>query len=1096
MMRRSIRSAMRVGLMAGAATALAWAAPAAAQGHHHFHVPAGDAARTVQTVAIQAGVQVIAPNADLAGVHTPALDGDYTPAEAMRRLLAGSGLTVSEQGDGTLVVQHAVPGTQNPTGADSAMPGMEGPPIAEDQIVVTGTRIKRPGFDTLEAAFVTDANQIERRGYTSVAQALNETPGFVPSGVDPVGTGQGTFNAGQSFADFFGLGSQRTLTLVNGRRFVSSSTIAGSGSAAAPGDQVDLNLIPTELIARVETVAIGGAPVYGADAIAGTVNVILRDDFHGIRLSGQYGITEKGDAPGFNLRGAVGTNFAGGRGNVAVAAEYDRQDGLLVSARTGARVELPNATGGPPANIVAHDLVFGTMTPGGLPYSPLTFQPLVDGQGHPLQFGTGGNLVPFNLGQSLFPVSPILNLFADGGSGLNFADTMTLLAPTRRILVNGIGHYDITPGITFFTEATYAHSRGDEISDLAAFADPYEVGNFIPISINNAFLSPSARATMVANGTNTVLLGRNLSDILYGNGPAFRTTTDLFRIVGGLRGGFGLFGHPANWDVSFNYGRSHSLTETTYINDARFNEAVDAVVNGSGQIVCASGNPSCVPLDLFGVGQASPAALAYVDEHGSALSINTQAVANANLRGSLPFKVSTLPIDFNIGAEYRRETGLFRPDSVLSQDFNLLGFTYASAYQGQSGHYDTREVYGELSVPLVSDGMHWPLLRSVSVDGAARYVSNSIAGGDVTWSAGGRIAPRLPGVLDGLLFRGVYMRAIRAPAITELFSGASPTRDGIADPCDATRFNTGPNPSARSANCTAALAALGTTPQNFHATTFALSALGTVSGNPNLQNEKARSWSLGAVFQPPHIPGLRVAADWSHIHLTGGIESLAIGTIINACYDSSDYPNNSACQAFQRLTQSQVGPGSANPTRVTGDIANGYHSGYINISSLTFEGIIISAEYSHPVHALVGTDGRLTFTTKMLHNRTYISQATAGSPLQNLAGSVGLPKWSGQFNLSYADSRFDLLLQALWTGAVRNDLTATPDQLADSENRVGSYWKFNATVGFNVTERYRLQLVVDNLFNVHPDEGGYFSRAYGIYDIIGRRYLVRATVGF
>jgi outer membrane receptor protein involved in Fe transport len=1082
--------------MAGAAMAMAWATPVMAQGRHHFHVPAGDAARTVQTVAIQAGVQVIAPNADLAGVRTPVLDGDYAPAEAMRRLLAGTGLTVSEQGDGTLVVQRAAAGTKNPTGADSAMPGMEEPPVPDDQIVVTGTRIKRPGFDTLEATLVTDDKQIERRGYTSVAQVLNDTPGFVPSGVDPIGTGQGTFNAGQSFADFFGLGSQRTLTLVNGRRFVSSSTIAGSGSAAAPGDQVDLNLIPTELIARVETVAIGGAPVYGADAIAGTVNVILKDDFHGVRLTGQYGITEQGDAPGYNLRAAAGTNFAGGRGNVAVAAEYDRQSGLLVSARTGARVELPNPTGGPPSNIVAHDLVFGTMTQGGLPYNPNTFQPLVDGAGKPLQFGPGGNLVAFNLGQSLFPVSPILNLFADGGDGLRFADTMTLLAPTKRILVNGIGHYDITPAITVFTEMTYAHSRGEELAELAAFADPYQVGNFIPISINNAFLSPSARATMTANGVNSVLLGRNLSDILYGNGPAFVNTTDLYRIVGGLRGGFNLFGRPAHWDVSFNYGRSRTVTDTNYLNDAHFNEAIDAVINGSGQIVCASGNPACAPLDLFGVGQASPAALAYVQEHGSALSLNTQAVATANLRGSLPFKISTLPIDFNIGAEYRRETGLFRPDSVLSQDFDLLGFTYASAYQGASGHYDTREVYGELSVPLVSDAMNWPVLRSVSLDGAARYVNNSIAGGDVTWSAGGRIAPRLPGIFDGLLFRGVYMRAIRAPAITELFSGASPTRDSISDPCDATNVNGGPDPSRRLANCTAALSGLGITPQNFHSTTFALSPLGTVSGNPGLQNEKARSWSLGAVFQPPHIPGFRLAADWSRIHLTGGIQSLGIETIIDSCYDSSDFPNDSACKAFQRLTASQVGAGTANPTRVTGDIANGYHSGYVNIASLKFEGIIVSAEYSHPVHALVGSDGRLAFTAKMLNNRTYVSLVTADSAVQNIVGDVGFPKWSGQFNLSYADSRFDLLLQGLWTGAVHNDITATTDQLADSENRVGSYWRFNATVGFNATERFRLQLVVDNLFNAHPDEGAYFSRVYGIYDIIGRRYLVRASVGF
>src|SRR5690606_16072684 len=146
----------------------------------------------------------------------------------------------------------------------------------------------------------------------------------------------------QTFVNFFGLGSQRTLTLVNGRRFVSSNTVSGSGGATSPGSQVDLNVIPAGLVDRIETVAIGGAPVYGADAIAGTVNVILKDDFEGAQATLQYGLTDRGDAESFTARALMGGNFADGRGNAVVALEHNEQKGILLSSRMPFRYLVPN----------------------------------------------------------------------------------------------------------------------------------------------------------------------------------------------------------------------------------------------------------------------------------------------------------------------------------------------------------------------------------------------------------------------------------------------------------------------------------------------------------------------------------------------------------------------------------------------------------------------------------------------------------------------------------------------------------------------------------------------------------------------------------
>src|SRR4051794_15533548 len=216
---------------------------------------------------------------------------------------------------------------------DQAPPPAATGNAAADTIIVTGSRIARPNFDTDAPAVIISSEQIENRGFETLGQAINEQPAFGVPGASPVGAAQGgSFGSGQSFVNFLGLGDQRTLVLVNGRRFVSSNTASIFGPSNS-GLQVDLNGINTRLVDRVETIAIGGAPIYGSDAIAGTVNVILRHDYQGIELDAQYGIAEEGDAPNYRVRGIWGTNFADGRGNITVTGEYNRGRGLVYNDR-------------------------------------------------------------------------------------------------------------------------------------------------------------------------------------------------------------------------------------------------------------------------------------------------------------------------------------------------------------------------------------------------------------------------------------------------------------------------------------------------------------------------------------------------------------------------------------------------------------------------------------------------------------------------------------------------------------------------------------------------------------------------------------------
>jgi iron complex outermembrane recepter protein len=1070
------------------------AAAALAQEKVSFDIPAQSASSAIRAWARQSGLQVFASQDLLEGLQTNAVHGDYLPLQAVQLLIEGTGLEVVSTGEKTVTIRR--PSDPRPL-SDAANSGL---PEVLEEVVVTGSRIKRAGYDTLEAEVVNDSEQIQKRGYTNVAQALNDTPGFVPSGNDPVGRSQGTLTTAQSFVDLFGLGSQRTLTLVNGRRFVSSNSVS-AGSGTSPGEQVDLNVIPVGLIDRVETIAIGGAPVYGSDAIAGTVNIILKKDFQGIQADLQYGNSQHGGTQGYTARTLLGTNFADHRGNVALSVEYNKQDGINLSSRTAFPYNVPNPTP-PPQRLIIPDLVYSAMSEGGIPYNLAQLGATnafitSDGTpgGTPLQFGKGGVLVPYRPSPDLSGAG--LDIYGNGGDGVRTADHIPLLSPTERTLATTLGHYDLTDNVTVFFEGTYAHSEGRELSDLAAFTSPLLTNNLMLFSINNPFLPAATRNTLLANGvTDMFAVSRNFSDLVDGNGIK---TTDvaLFRGVIGLQGSFMAFGEHLYWDVSYNMGESRNSSKIPYINDARFQNAIDVVTDSAGNPVCASGG-SCVPLNIFGVNSFSSAAARYVLDTGEAISENQQRVANANLTGHLPFGAGRAEhISFNIGAEYRREAGSFNPDAVLTAGSTLLGTPLASGFVGTSGSFNTREVYTELLAPLVSPNEDIPGIKTFELQGAARYVDNSIAGGDTTWSAGTRFAPRLPSLGDGLMFRAVYTRAIRAPSITELFAGSTPQRAGVDDPCDATLYNQGPDPAVRTANCTKALAALGyASPADFHSTTAGgLSPIGTSSGNPHLRNEVAKSWSVGFVYQPVDLPRFHLAADWSNIHLLDGIENLGIDALLATCYDNPQYPN-AACTNFARLTAAQV---AGNPSRVAGDIANGYTTGYINTASLQFTGLITSTDYTVDVRDIVRAwtnGGSIRFGTKLFYRDKYLLLAEPGDAAINQVGNAGLPRFAGQFNFFYTRKAFDALLQALWTGPVKLDQTVGPDVIPSVYNDIGSYWKFNLTLGWEFFDHLHAQLVVNNLFDKRPTVAEVLSENYGTYDLIGRSYMVRISGRF
>lgn len=958
---------------------------------------------------------------------------------------------------------------------------------AQDMIVVTGSRIARPEFDSVQPIQVLGRARIGDRGYTNLAQALNEVPAFGPPGNSQTGN-QSSFGPAQSFVDFFSLGSQRTLVLVNGRRFVSSNTASIFGPVD-PGSQVDLNNIPSMLVERIETVAVGGAPIYGSDAIAGTVNIILREDFKGLELSGQSGISQRGDAPDVRLSAIAGHDFADGRGNIMISGEYNGVKGLIahdrpVTARGNFFGSPPASDNSPFQRVLFPAQRYTAFTSGGTPFSADDFlatrSGIRDANGNLLQFGADGRLVPLDLGKTMRQ-----GYISSGGNGYNLPLLTNLLTSSERYMGTAIAHYELSDNIRLFGEAWYSHSKGvnlieQPVYNTALFDDAGTADGNLLINIGNPFLNAADRATIAANlepGQEEFYVGRALTDLISGRSEG---TVETYRFVGGLEGSFSAGEHEWKWEASANYGHSRTEGRITELVQQNFANALDAVLDGNGNIACrpgytnatiATASSTCAPLNIFGSGQASQAARDYILTVARPVSVNSQLVLNANIQGSV-FDVWGGPAEFSLGYEYRRERTSFDPGAFYYGEDNGDG---TRSQYGRSipidpvrGGFHTNEVFGELRVPFVSPGNGISWLRTVEFDGAARYVKNSLSGGDLTWTAGGRV-----GFVEDLTFRGNFTRSIRSPAVTEIFNPISRAFSSGVDPCDTRTVDSGPNPAVRRANCIAAGINVADFTSNYSDFTVPV----TISGNPDLDNEKANSWTVGAILQPRFLPGFSAAIDWVNISLKNAIVSLDGDDILNACYDSGNYPNT-FCGAVTRDSDGQI-------TMI--------EQGYYNAASLKFAGLTATASYRVPL----GTDSSIGLGVNYLYVDRLEQQVGAGD-INHTRGEIGNPKHSGTINANYDGKVISALFQAQYFGKSRFNV----DEADNARNirGVDDWWLFNATLGVKVNERFGLKFIVDNVFDrqaPYPVPAGHAQGTPTYFSgIMGRYFRLSATARF
>ena len=990
------------------------------------------------------------------------------------------------------------------SGAASAAeaPGAGAPSNAGGQVeevVITGSRIPRAGFDTLQPAETVSALTLQDRGFTNAGDALNELPAFGAQ----QNTGQQTgSNVGQQFVNLYGLGSQRTLVLVNGRRFVSGNapTPVGTFGGPPPGQEVDLNDIPTGLIDHIEVLSVGGAPIYGADAIAGTVNIILKNNFEGANLEAQYGVSEHGDGQSYVGRALIGTNFSDDRGNVTLSAEYTQQDGLVYADRPKT---LPYATFQPSDACTAQgfgacyvpNARVGSIFVGGIPAlnaglanqgSPAYPNAIHNAAGQVVAFAPDGTLQPVNLG--------IQNnglVFSQGGDGSNLATQSQFIPPVKRTLLDGLAHYDFTPHLTGYLETEYSHSEGTQFaaqpSYQSAFFASQNGSGPLQFSTSNPFLTPQARQVLTAAGASTFFVSRANLDLAP---QTFQNQIDTYRVVVGFKGDLSVLDRKINWDTSFNYGSSQG-DETYYdINEANFLNAINVTTNAAGQIVCAvTANPpappatgtqptsvtGCQPLNLFGAGAPSAAARAFVTAQDHARSVLTQRDFQININGS-PLDIWAGSVQLAAGFEYRQESGSYEVDP-----FAQAGLGRNAPASGVSGHYDSKELYAEGTIPVVSPDLNIPFAYSGEIDGAFRRIDNSLAGTSNVFTLGLKFAP-----VRDIQFRGNVTHSVRAPSIEELFLPTTSSNSFAQDPCDPNFIN---GAAARAANCQAAFAALGATLTGFKSNVVNASVLGTTGGNQQLLNERANAWTAGFVLRPHFIPRLSIALDWINIHLKDPIESLSLTQVMDACYDSASFPNT-FCNLFTRNAAGQV---------------TGFSAPLANLGAQEFDGAQLDATYGVSVNELpfvsrLGLDprgdyGDLSFDLNAFFENKHNTE-TLGV-VTKTRGNIGDPKWKVNGSARYRNGPLMVYLNGRWISG--GDQNVMLQRSAQSILTVGSYWVWNGAVAYDLNKRLTVELAVNNLFNQDPPPFAITlssNAALGSYDYLGRAYVFKLRARF
>ncbi|MXO89480.1 TonB-dependent receptor domain-containing protein [Pontixanthobacter aquaemixtae] len=941
-------------------------------------------------------------------------------------------------------------------------------------IVVTGSRIQRRNVDSPAPVAVVDSEEFELSGTVNVENVVNTLPQVVP------GTTSFSNNPGNGTAtlNLRGLGSQRTLVLVNGRRWMSYDT----------AQIVDLNTIPSFLLDSVDVVTGGASAVYGSDALAGVVNFRLKD-VDGIEMGGQYSITERGDAARYEVHGAIGTSFDDGRGSATVYAEYYNRDSLFQGDRAFSNFALGGETDGD------QQYQFGSST---LPNGVLRYLGGANGNtGLPAgtEFGPAG-ASGFGTGV-VFDNTPG-DFRQRAGDLYNYAPVNYLQLPQERYLMGGYADYEFSDGHEFYTEVSFVNNRVAQ--ELAATP---VTGNFnIDLATQLQFLVPSDQQQLLdidAAETAQNALDGVADDPGVVNFFVQRRTIEAsrrnsldersaFRVLGGVRGAIN---DNLNYDAYYMFARTrNSNIQAGNISRSAFQAGLDG---------------TATPINIFGLNTLTPAMFQQIAIQAQNSDISSMQVASASINGFLGnLGMGGDDVGFAVGAEYRKVASQFIPDTALSSG-DVIGF---NAGLPTEGSYDVRELFAELNIPILGPDAG---VEKLDVTAAARYSDYSLdaVGGVWTYAGGIEFAP-----VPDITLRAQYQRAVRAPNVGELFGGRAIGFPPATDPCN---LGTG---AALTATCVASGVPANEVGQGNIQPNGQIPA--TFGGFAGLGEETSDSYTFGVVLEPQFVPGLVITADYFNISIDDSISVFGGGlnNALDLCFNQVQDINDPICAPFAPGTGARS-PGGAITT------ANNPLILAANIANQEVSGIDLQVNYGTTIPFSLLTDsGEQQLNLSFLGTWTEKSNFTpvqGFATVNECAGRFGTtcgeptPKYKWTSRATFVDGPLTTSFRWRHLSGVRDDNDGVDYSQFNGVERINAYDLLDISFSFEVNENLTIAMGVDNVFDTLPQTpsfdaaGNVTTTSNGTllgdnqeqantypstYNVLGRDFFVSANVKF
>ncbi|ANF54884.1 TonB-dependent receptor [Brevundimonas naejangsanensis] len=943
-----------------------------------------------------------------------------------------------------------------------------------DEIIVTGSRIARKDYNSTSPIVTVGKEDFQATGSVTIDSLITDLPQFVPS---VNSTSNNPSNGGQANIDLRGLGTQRTLVLMNGRRVIPSN----------PNGTVDINILPTPLIRSVEVISGGASATYGSDALAGVANFIIDDRFDGVQIDAQYGVTDRGDGETESYSVTVGGDIDGDRGNAVLSASRSTRQLIYNANRDFSAISGPSGTS--PLGSTVFDA------------NNLPNQTAIN-----TYFGRAGIAATggfgFNNDGSLFAYQGTRNYKSPGGidfdgyanPGSDYAYNTGALnylqLPLERWNLFSALNYRISDAVKVYGSLLLTDYQS--ANELAASPAASSTGFRVPVT--NPFI-PADLAALLATRANrgaSFRLDKRFNDL---GGRRAAEDYTVYQGTFGVRGDLvGL--QDWTYDVYGQYGRSErTTTQSGNVSRSAVQALLDAADGGAS--LCTGG------FDPFGQSNLSPACIAYIGRTTVNNTVQEQTVLEASLQGGL-FNLPAGEVRFASGLQYRGDNFDFRPDASLARinpvvtrpDGGTTGGSEIAGFNPQqplTGTTYSVEAFIEAIVPILRD---LPFVKSLELNLGYRYADYDTVGGAPSYKAEVNWI-----VSDALRLRGGIQHAVRAPSIGELFQPLNtnfPSIGGVSatglggDPCDTrSSYRTGPNAAKVAALCSAQAAAAGS--PNFIYTNNQVP--GFAGGNPDLTEEVADSFTAGLVVTSPFrsawTSGLSASLDYYSIEIEDVIGAVSASAMLQGCFNAQGQnptydQSNGYCQLFRRDPLS----GSVIDARELNE----------NLATLKTSGVDAQIDWRINL-AEVGLPawGDLNLNVIVGWLGTRERQDVPGGPEVDRVGTVDVvtagqfnsfPEWKSLTSLNWSHGDFGLGLRWRYV----DEMTA----FTSGEVLNGTHY-FDLNAQWSITDALTLRATVNNVADEQPqtwNPGAQANTDPSTYDVLGRRFSVGLSAKF